>query len=167
MGEVQPVLGPALAVMRAFQEPVHQPLIGVAPRVFQEGGNLSGRGRQTGQVVRHAADQGDLVGLRPMRKLDALHLGQGEPVDRIANPAHLANRRGLGPFLRLIGPVLLLIGREGLGRRLRPGGLPLPGPGDGLPGLHSHDQTRPRESQDQAERSLPDRTIHGGASSEG
>ena len=40
MSEVEPVLGPTLAMVGAFEKPINQPLIGVAPAVSQEGGDL-------------------------------------------------------------------------------------------------------------------------------
>ena len=63
MGQVEPVLAPALAVMRAGEQAIDQPLVGVRPVVAEERVDLVGRRRQAGQVERDAADQRDAIGL--------------------------------------------------------------------------------------------------------
>ena len=56
-GQVQPGPRPPLAVAGRGEQPVDQPVVGVRPRVGGERVGLRGRGRQPGQVQRHAADQ--------------------------------------------------------------------------------------------------------------
>ena len=52
MGQVEPVLPPALAVMRAVEQAIDQPLVGVGPVIPEERVDLRGRRRQAGQVDR-------------------------------------------------------------------------------------------------------------------
>ena len=85
--QVEPVPGPALAVVRAGEQPIDQSLVGVGCAIGQEGRDVCGRGRKPGQVEREAADQGPLVGFGAGARLFLLERGQDEAIDRVARPA--------------------------------------------------------------------------------
>ena len=111
--EVEPVARPLLAEVRRGERAVDHALVCVGAGVLEEGGDFGGRRRQSGQVERHAADQGRFRGFG--RRLDVFGVepGQDEIVDRIASPRGVANGRRSGAADRLERPV------EG---RLRRGG---------------------------------------------
>ena len=77
-----------------------------------------------GQVIGHAANQRDPIGLRRMGNLGDFQVGQDEPVDRVPGPPRLSHRGRLRPFQGLVSPVLFLLGREGLEPGLSAGSLP-------------------------------------------
>ena len=124
MGQVEPVLGPPLAVPGAGEQPVDQPLV----RIRRSGRPGTRRLPRDGAAGRsgqgHAADQSDPISLRGVGKLGAFELGQDEPVDRVLDPARFPDRGRLGPIERLIRPVLLLKRGKALGTRLGDCGLP-------------------------------------------
>ena len=76
-GGVEPVPSPALAVVRAGQEPVDQLLVGVGASVGEEGVDLLGRRREADEVEAQAADEGGPVGLGRGLQLLALRAGRG------------------------------------------------------------------------------------------
>ena len=61
--EVEPVAAPALAVMRAGEESIHQPLVGIGRAIGEERLDRVGRGRQPGEVETESADRGSPAGL--------------------------------------------------------------------------------------------------------
>jgi hypothetical protein len=123
MSQVEPVLPPALAVTRAGQQSIDHALERVGPAVGEEGIDfLWGRGK-AGEVKSNTADQGCALGLGRMRNAQLFELGQDEPVDRVAHPARLFDRRRFDPLHRLKSPVAALLARECFGWRItvRPG----------------------------------------------
>ena len=80
--QIEPVPGPALAIVRRDQQPVDDLFISLRGIVGKERRDLFGRGRQAGEVEGDAAQQGGLV--RGRRRSDALcfQLGEEERVDR-------------------------------------------------------------------------------------
>src|SRR5262249_41175169 len=86
-GEVEPVPAPSLAVVRAGQEPVDQPLVGVRRAVGEEGLDLFGRRRQAGHVERHPADQGPPIPLGGRGEPSTFQRRQQEPIDRVPGRA--------------------------------------------------------------------------------
>ena len=65
---VHPVPGPALAIARAGQEAIDQPLIGVVAGVVQKHGQFFRRGLQSREIETHAANQRAAVRPRRMGK---------------------------------------------------------------------------------------------------
>ena len=94
MGKIQPVLRPPLAIPGTREQPVDEPFVSVGPRVGQKRGDFFGSGGQAGQVIGHAADQGDPISLRRVGKLGAFQLGQDEPVDRVLDPVATSRTEG-------------------------------------------------------------------------
>ena len=90
--DVHPVPPPALAVLRARQEPVDDRLVGGVAGIGHEAADIFGDGQQPGQVERDAADQGRRVGGRPRRQSVLEMFGGQERVDRVADPARGAPR---------------------------------------------------------------------------
>ena len=125
-GEVEPLAGPALAIPRAREQPVDEPLVGVGGRVVQEGVELHGRRRQTGEVEEHAPAERRLVGLgrgceplalepRPHESVDLVprpfgvsDVGHGRPLVLHERPVRPVLGAGLDPF----GENPFLISRE-------------------------------------------------------
>ena len=62
-GHVEPVPAPAFAERRRRQQPVHHALESRRRTIVEERLDLVGRRRQAGQVERHPAEQGQLVGV--------------------------------------------------------------------------------------------------------
>ena len=84
--QVEPVASPALSIVRADEQPVDKPLVGVGGLIGHECGDLLGGGREAGQVIAQAADQGSLARFGRWRQTALLEGGQDESVDRIARP---------------------------------------------------------------------------------
>ena len=116
--QVEPVLRPAHAVLRAGQQAVDDLLIGVGRAVVQERLDLLGRRRQAGQVEAEAAEQRRAVGLGRGRQAVGLEARQDEGVDRVADPAAILDGRRLGPPRRPERPVVALLGGDRLVRDL-------------------------------------------------
>ena len=116
VGQIEPVLRPSLAVGGAVEEAVDDPFVCIGEIVVQEGPDLLGGRRQAGEVERGAADQADAVELGGVLEFQGLHLGEDEPIDRIARPGCLGRLGRYGMADRLIGPMVALILVEGLGR---------------------------------------------------
>ena len=96
--QIQPVAAPALPVVRRGKQPLHQPFVGVAARIVQEGRDLGGRRRQARQVERRAPDQRSAVRLGRGPQAVRLHPGQEELVHRRPGPGSL-----VGPGRRRSG----------------------------------------------------------------
>ena len=117
-GDVQPVAAPSLSVVGRGEKPVDDLGEGLGRLVGEVRGDLFGRGREADEVVRRAAEEGELVRRRREGQAPLLELREEEGVDRaLDEPARL--HRGEGHVLhRLEGPVLTRLG-EIQGRRLR------------------------------------------------
>ena len=63
-GDIEPVTGHLLPVLRRVQQPVHHALIGAWSRVSDEGIDLGRRGGQPAEIEAQATQQGCAVGLR-------------------------------------------------------------------------------------------------------
>jgi hypothetical protein len=104
-GHVQPVAGPALAVGRRGQQPLHHLLVSAGRGVALEGPDLGHRRRQAGQVERDPADQGAAVGRRRGRQPLFLQLRQDEVVNRVGGPVGVPDGGQGRPADRPVGPV--------------------------------------------------------------
>ena len=107
---VQPVAGPALAVVGRFQKKVHQPFVSPRVGIGQVGSDLFGGRRKAHQVEMGPPHQGETVGRRG--KLQALRFqsSQQEGVHRIPD-AVLSLHPGFGrPARELKGPELPVLG---------------------------------------------------------
>ena len=111
---VQPAHGLLLGVARRRHQAIHQLLVRVGRRVLLERGDFLGRGRNAGEIERHAASQRAAVGFRRRLQPFARQAFADKRVDGV--PVG----RNRGTLHRLIGPVAFV------GRALRH---PLP---DGL-----------------------------------
>ena len=80
-GGVEPEPRHVLAVAGRLEQAVDDLLVSLRRRVGQEGVDLFEGRRQAGQVERHAADQGRLLGLGRRREPLGLEPGQDEPID--------------------------------------------------------------------------------------
>ncbi len=85
-GQVEPVGGHALAVMRRFEQPIHEFLVGVRTLVLFESVDFGQRGRQSGDVEGDTADERFLVGFLVWGHSFLLQAMSHEVVDRIFNP---------------------------------------------------------------------------------
>ena len=115
-GEIEPLHGHTLAVVRRAQKLVNALLVSVGRRVSQKGIELGGRRRQTGQVEGHPPEQSRFVSFgRGLQSL-GLEARQDEVVDGVARPGvvlHLGCGGPLGrnecpvqfPFRSLINPL--------------------------------------------------------------
>ena len=83
---IQPVLAPALAVVRAFQQTIDELLPGVRGAVGYEVRDLGWRRRQTGHVEVGPPDQRRPVRLGGRPQLFLIQLRQYEGIDRRAHP---------------------------------------------------------------------------------
>ena len=79
--QVQPVARPALAVMGAGEQPVHQPLVSIGRLIRLECGDLVRRGGQPDQIVAQPPNQRPPVGFGCGRKTVPGESGQDEPVN--------------------------------------------------------------------------------------
>ena len=120
--QVEPVPGPALAILGRGQQPLHHPGKGAGGGVGQEGLHLGRTGRQSGQVVVGAAQQRPLPGrgrgFQPCR----FQPGQNEGVDGSPDPALPLDPRDLGPPGRLKGPEMAALLHPGRASVLLPRG---------------------------------------------
>ena len=122
-GGIEPRQDHALAVAGRSQQAVDLLLIGVGRAVGEEGGRLLRRGREAGQVQRHASQQGGLGRFGGECESRGLELGNDEGIDRVALPVGGDGGSGRGDER----PVLLIVGAFGdpaaqqlaLGRRDR------------------------------------------------
>ena len=138
-GEVEPVLGPALAVARAGEQAVDEAFVGVWAAVGHEGLHLLRRRRQAVQVEVHAAHQFLAAGLGGGAQTVRFELGAHEGVDRLGAAGGGWN---LGGAHRLKGPPGPVLGGEfaRLAGRLGGGGFGLrPGRAHGDPLLERGD----------------------------
>jgi hypothetical protein len=85
-GEIQPHQRLPLAVVGRVEQFVHQSLVGVGARVFQEGVHLFGRGRQSRQVQIQPSHQRLFRGFGRRRQPLLLQAVQDEGVDGVAHP---------------------------------------------------------------------------------
>ena len=113
---VQPVPGPALAVLGLRQEPIDQPIVGVRPGILHERLDRLGRGGKAVEVEREATDQGPAVGLRGGLEAPGFKVRQHVGVDRVPDPVGVLDIRRLGLLQGLPGPAVVLIRGDGLDR---------------------------------------------------
>ena len=78
---VEPVLAPALTVMRRGQGTLHHALVGAGPLVRQESVDLSGRGGQAGEVKADAPHECGTIRFRPEGEPLPVQRCHDEPVD--------------------------------------------------------------------------------------
>ena len=106
-GQVEPVPAPALAVVRAGQQPIDELVVGVGRRIGDERLDLLRRRRQADQVEVRAANQLAAIGGRVRRNALRFQPRQDEAIDRRAAPGFvLATVRQSGPCQRLERPEL-------------------------------------------------------------
>ena len=101
---VEPALGHALAVVRAGQQPFHEPGVGVGRAIGDEGIHFFRRGRQTEEVEVKAAGERAAVGLADGSKTLRTQPGLDQRVD-----GRVHGRRG-GFRRQVIGPMVLVGG---------------------------------------------------------
>ena len=102
--DVEPLGGPALAVVRRGEQAVDDLFVGVGRLVFQEGVYFVGRRRQAGEVVGDAADQTVAIESGGRGELLLGEAVEDEGVDGIADPGIVREgHRGADDFLE--GPV--------------------------------------------------------------
>ena len=92
---VEPVAGPALAELRAGQQPIDEPFVGVGRGVVEERLQFLGRRRQAREVEIHPADERGLGRLRGRCDPRLFLRGENEAVDIVSHPAgrgHLRRR---------------------------------------------------------------------------
>ena len=126
--EVEPRARHPLTVGRGGEQAVDELIVGRRVLVLDEGSDLFGRGRQTGQVEGDAADEHGALGFAGGREAFLGETGLEEAVDRMRGGAG-GKFRALD---RLIGPPGLLLRTDGAGQvaaggddlrpALRPGG---------------------------------------------
>ena len=107
--QVEPVLGPPHAELRARQQAVDDLLVSVGRGIAREYVDLGRRRRQAGQVEAQAAEQGRTVGLGRGAKALRIEPRHDERVDRVADPGTIPDGRDLRPLERLerpVGPLL-------------------------------------------------------------
>ena len=92
--QVEPVPGPAFAVVRRGEQPIDDLLVGAGRFVGQKGIDLGRRRRQADQVERHAAQQRALVGRRRRRQAGRFEPRQNESIDRRLDPSRVADCGG-------------------------------------------------------------------------
>ncbi len=115
MRQVEPVLAPALAVMRAGQQAIDQPFVGIRAVIAQEGSDLVGR-RAAGRSGR-TSPGGSVPRDRP--RCEWGNPSYSSPA-RMNRSIGFVTQRGfldggrLGTLHGLIGPMCALVGREGL-----------------------------------------------------
>ena len=91
---VEPLPNHALTVARAGEQAVHDGLVSLGRLVREEGIHLGGRGRQAGEVERHATEERLARGLGRGAKAVFLQTREDEGVEGIANcELRIANRR--------------------------------------------------------------------------
>ena len=114
-GQVEPVAAPALAVMRAVEQTIDEPVVGVAGTVGHKRLDLVGRRGKPKQIEIGAADQlppiGGTVGYKPL----CLEPRKHEMIDAGAAPVLVLDRRHLGPGQRLERPKLSILVADGFG----------------------------------------------------
>ena len=108
--EIQPVTGPAFAVVRRGEQTVDEPFVSLWRTILNENVDVLRRGRQADEIERHAADEllfrGGSCGL----EMFGLQVGEDELVDRIGGPGFLAGGRGIDVGDRLERPMCSRIG---------------------------------------------------------
>ena len=119
-GEIQPVTGPLLGIVRGVQQAVDQSFVSFGTLVCEERLDICKLWRQSSQVEAQPPDQ--RVPRRPRSRLDALAFQprQHESIYGVANPRladHLGKSRALD---RAVGPVRDFLDRLIGGGRLRP-----------------------------------------------
>src|SRR5262249_42155266 len=108
--DVHPVAAPALAVLRAREQPVHDFFISVGRGVREESLLLLARRRQADEVAVHAAEQQPPVG-GPLRGEPAPGaLGGEEGVDRVADGGAVGAARHGRAHGGAKGPVVARVG---------------------------------------------------------
>ena len=119
---VQPVAGPALAVVGGVQQALHQVRVGLGRRVIDKGFDLPGFRRQTQQVEVEPANQPPAVRGRSRPQTPGLQPGQDEPVQPGAGPRPVLDFRRLSESHGLEGPKgFFFLGELGNGLRRVPG----------------------------------------------
>ena len=103
--EVEPVARPFLAIVGTREQTIDEAFVSIGRWIFHERVDLFGRGRKAGQVVGRAADERFAARLRRGMKSGArscslagslaasLDWGQDEPIDVVAAPRAVTNRR--------------------------------------------------------------------------
>ena len=110
-GDVEPVARPAFAVSRRGEQPFNELSVGVGRGVSDEGCGLGGRGRQSREVDRRAADERGAVGLGGEVELLVLQLRAYERVDGVE--LGLVGEAGQGRLHhRLEGPEAAVTGGD-------------------------------------------------------
>ena len=105
-GQVEPVPGPAFAVVGRRQQPIDESLVSVGPAVGEEIGDFLRRRRQADEIEADPANQGRAIGLGRRRQLVLPQPGEDEAVDRVADPRIIADIGKRGPGDRLERPVV-------------------------------------------------------------
>src|SRR5579883_65569 len=104
-GDVQPMLGPALAVIRGGQQTLHDALVSTRSVITEEGVCLVWRGGEADQVEGDATQQRRSVGRGRGPEPGCLQPGEHESVNGSADPGGIrGGRQGLWPG-RLERPV--------------------------------------------------------------
>ena len=130
---VQPVTRALLAIVRRGEIAIHHVFIGRGRLVFQIQIQFGGRGRQTGQIERHAANQSPPVGGRGGFQALRFQFGQNKTVNWTSHPRRVPHRRRRHGNGRLVDPLFFplraflnpglqlrhLGGRQAFVRRLR------------------------------------------------
>ena len=81
VGDVEPVAGPAFAVVGRSEQAIDELFIGIGRFVGDKRGHFLGRGRQAEEVERQPADERAAIGLRGRHQLHFSELELDEPVD--------------------------------------------------------------------------------------
>ena len=115
-GDVEPVAGPARAVLGRGEEAVDEVAEGVGGVVGEEGGDFGGGGWEAGEVEGGAADEGVAVGGRGGGEVVFFEFGEDEGVDGGAGPGGVLDGGQCGIGEGLEGPELaaLFEGEAGL-----------------------------------------------------
>jgi hypothetical protein len=100
--DVEPVTGPALAVLRGSQKFVDEFCVGVGAVVFDEGFDFIARRREAEEVEVGAADERAAVGGGGGREILLFEFSQDEAIDRILRPRGVLHdgRRVVDRFLK-------------------------------------------------------------------
>ena len=122
MGQVEPVLGLAFAILGRSEQAVDDPLEGVGPVVLEEPVDIGRTRRQAGQVGRDPANPGHAVGLGGVPEPGRFEAGQDEPVDRIPDPTGLLDLGEIGAARDPERPMDVGLGRDRRGGREQNGG---------------------------------------------
>ena len=106
-GGVEPEAGAVFAVLGGGEVAVDELFVGVGGGVGEEGFDVGGLGRETGEIEGEAAGEGAAVGFGSRGETGGFDAGEQELVEGAAGPAGVADggQRRLGGLLE--GPVLL------------------------------------------------------------